>query len=225
MRATHADSVSRNAKTPQPSGAERQGPGVGESDAELLAAAQAGDRQALERLLAAARPRLVALALRVLGDADEAEDAVQEAMLKVWRYIGRFEGRASFGTWLHRIAVNAAVDRVRRRSLVVAPPPREERDDRPARDQGVVAETPEQSYARAEMGVVVHRALGRLPSIHSEAIRLCDLDGESYATIASVTACPVGTVMSRLYHARRKLVRELATSATSELDLEALRAA
>jgi RNA polymerase sigma-70 factor (ECF subfamily) len=221
MRATHARSVSRNAKTPHPTGAETQTPYT-----DLLAAAQAGDHDALERLLAEARPRMIALALRVLGDADEAEDAVQDAMVKVWRNIGRFEGRAALGTWLHRIAINAALDRVRRRSVVIAAAQgqSEEGDERP-RDEGVVEETPEQSYARAETGVVVHQALRRLTPVHSEAIRLCDLDGESYATIASVTACPIGTVMSRLYHARRKLVRELTTSATSELDLAALGAA
>jgi RNA polymerase sigma-70 factor (ECF subfamily) len=228
MRASHARSDSRNAKTPQTSGAEVPTSGR-ECDAALIAAAQAGDHHALQQLLAAARPRLVALALRVLGDADEAEDAVQDAMVKVWRNIGRFEGRASFTTWLHRIAVNAALDRVRRRSTVVAHPQTTERDDRPASGdagaEGVVEETPEQSYARAETGVVVHRALRRLTAVHSEAIRLCDIDGESYATIASVTDCPVGTVMSRLYHARRKLVRELTTTATSELDLAALCAA
>jgi RNA polymerase sigma-70 factor (ECF subfamily) len=161
----------------------------------------------------------------VLADADEAEDAVQEAMVKAWRNIGRFEGRASFSTWLHRIAVNAALDRVRRRSAAVAIRETEPNDDRPARDEGLVEETPEQSYARAETGVVVRRALMRLTPVHGEAIRLCDLDGESYATIASVTACPVGTVMSRIYHARRKLVRELTESAKSELDLAALCAA
>ena len=73
---------------------------------------------ALERLLAEARPKLLSLAMRVLDDADEAEDAVQDAMIKVWRNLGRFEGRAAFTTWLHRIAVNAALDRLRRRGSV-----------------------------------------------------------------------------------------------------------
>ena len=70
-------------------------------------------------------------------------------------------------------------------------------------------ETPERIYARAETAVVVHRAMAQLSETHGEALRLCDLEGESYATIAAVTECPLGTVMSRLFHARRKLAREL----------------
>jgi RNA polymerase sigma-70 factor (ECF subfamily) len=231
MRANHARSAgssSDNAGSPHSGGAFSQGspPTSPVPDAALIAAAQAGDPEALRQLLAAARPRLVALALRVLGDPDEAEDAVQEAMVKVWRNLGRFEGRAAFGTWLHRIAVNAALDRIRRRATGARPQAHvDDHDDRPARDEGVVEETPEQTYARAETGAVVRRALGRLTAVHGEAIRLCDLDGESYATIATATACPVGTVMSRIYHARRKLVRELTETAKSELDLAALCAA
>ena len=141
MRPTRDTSQLRNAKTPQPreavSSTFSSGPSKGpeppatSSDGqspsalnampsddfgELIAAAQAGKTDALERLLAGARPRLLALAMRVLGDVDEAEDAVQDAMIKVWRHLDRFEGRAAFTTWLHRIAVNAALDRRRRRS-------------------------------------------------------------------------------------------------------------
>ena len=73
--------------------------------------------------------------------------------------------------------------------------------------------------------LVVQRAMAQLSETHGEALRLCDLEGESYATIAAVTECPLGTVMSRLFHARRKLARELTETATNEGDLEALRAA
>jgi RNA polymerase sigma-70 factor (ECF subfamily) len=192
---------------------------------ELVAAAQGGKGEALERLLAEARPRLLALAMRVLGDADEAEDAVQDAMIKVWRNLGRFEGRAAFSTWLHRIAVNAALDRLRRRGS--SPLATGTADDLHQSDSDhlPIPETPERIYARAEAAVVVRRAMGRLSSTHGEALRLCDLEGESYATIAEVTECPLGTVMSRLFHARRKLARELAATATGEGDLAALRAA
>jgi RNA polymerase sigma-70 factor (ECF subfamily) len=230
MRAMHTRSARSslgNTKSPQSGEAETQSrtPDAVYPEGDVITAAQGGDRAALDQLLAAARPRMVALALRVLGDVDEAEDAVQEAMVKVWRNVGRFEGRASLNTWLHRIAVNAALDRIRRRSAVSTPARLDADEERSAREEAVVDETPEQSYARAQVGVVVQRALRRLSPIHGEAIRLCDIDGESYATIATVTDCPVGTVMSRLYHARRKLVRELTTSATSELDLTALCAA
>ena len=88
-----------------------------------------------------------------------------------------------------------------------------------------VPETPERIYARTETAVVVRRAMAQLSETHGEALRLCDLEGESYATIAEVTSCPLGTVMSRLFHARRKLARALTDTATDDGDLAALRAA
>ena len=81
---------------------------------DLIAAARRGDKMALNRLLTDARPRLLAVALRVVRDRDDAEDVVQEAMVKVCRSLTRFEGRSSFSTWLHRIVVNASLDRLRR---------------------------------------------------------------------------------------------------------------
>jgi RNA polymerase sigma-70 factor (ECF subfamily) len=220
MPPTRQTSRTRPAKTPQPAGADSQPADL----TELVTEAQDGGREALERLLAAARPKLHALAMRVLGDADEAEDAVQDAMIKVWRNLGRFEGRAAFTTWLHRIAVNAALDRLRRRGAVhiSAGAPDEHHQHT---SEEVLPETPERIYARTETAVVVRQAMSRLSETHGEALRLCDLEGESYATIASVTDCPLGTVMSRLFHARRKLARELTETATSEGDLKALRAA
>jgi len=206
------------AKTPQPAGAESH------AAADLVAAAKSGAGEALEQLLAEARPRLMALALRVLGNTDDAEDAVQDAMVKVWRNIRRFEGRAAFSTWLHRIAINAALDRLRRRGNghLAADAP----DEHPQEAaEATMPETPERIYARAETAVVVHRAISQLSDTHGEALRLCDLEGESYATIAAVTDCPLGTVMSRLFHARRKLARELTQTATDDGDLAALRAA
>jgi RNA polymerase sigma-70 factor (ECF subfamily) len=229
MRKALEKADSPNAKTPQPSGAESpleenlRAPEAPRVPPELPAARR-GDSAALDRLLAGARPRLYALALRVLADPDEAEDAVQDAMVKVWKNLERFEGRSAFSTWLHRIGVNAALDRRRRRTAV---PAAELDESREAREPIAHAapETPERQYARAEASFVVRCAMDRLSPVHGEALRLCDLDGDSYAEIASATACPIGTVMSRLYHARRNLVRELAVDASGEGDLEALRAA
>ena len=220
MPPTRQTSRSRPAKTPQPAGADSQPADL----TELVTEAPDGGREALERLRVAARPKLHALAMRVLGDADEAEDAVQDAMIKVWRNLGRFEGRAAFTTWLHRIAINAALDRLRRRGAVHISAGAPDEHHQHASEE-VLPETPERIYARTETAVVVRQAMSRLSETHGEALRLCDLEGESYATIASVTDCPLGTVMSRLFHARRKLARELTETATSEGDLKALRAA
>jgi|KBSMisStaDraftv2_1062788.scaffolds.fasta_scaffold825557_1 RNA polymerase sigma-70 factor (ECF subfamily) len=223
MPPTSQPSRPRHAKTPQPAEADSQQPTPADLG-ELVAAARTGKGEAVERLLAEARPKLLSLAMRVLGNADDAEDAVQDAMIKVWRHIGRFEGRAAFTTWLHRIAINAALDRLRRRGSahISSAAPEDHAHDS---SQVTPPETPERIYARTETAVVVRRAMARLSDTHGEALRLCDLEGESYATIASVTDCPLGTVMSRLFHARRKLARALTETATGEGDLAALRAA
>ena len=214
MPPTSQPSRPHHAKTPQPAGADSQ-----PASAAVRHGASWSQRPrpaagaALERLLAEARPKLLSLAMRVLNNADEAEDAVQDAMIKVWRNLGRFEGRAAFTTWLHRIAVNAALDRLRRRGSVPlsAGAPDEHHHDT---SELALPETPERIFARAETAVVVRRAMGQLSETHGEALRLCDLEGESYATIAEVTDCPLGTVMSRLFHARRKLARALSETAT-----------
>jgi RNA polymerase sigma-70 factor (ECF subfamily) len=212
MRAKAAKSDTPDTKVPQPGEAESQ---------DRLSAALAGEADALEAILAEPRPRLYALALRVLGDPDDAEDAVQDAMVKVWKNLPRFEGRSSFGTWIHRIAINAALDRRRRRATV----PAGEVDENRQTDERASVETPERQYARAEAGAVVHQALGRLSVVHGEAIRLFEIEGETYSDIATATRCPIGTVMSRLYHARRKLAREVTLATAGEGDLQALRAA
>src|SRR3954463_3901099 len=94
----------RGTKAPQP----REANSLCDLD-QLIRAARAGNVTALNRLLTDARPRLLAVALRVVRDRDEAEDVVQEALLKVCRSLTHFEGRSSFSTWLHRIVVNAAL--------------------------------------------------------------------------------------------------------------------
>ena len=182
-----------------------------EGDGPLIDRAQAGDRAALNRLLAGARPRLLAVALRVTRDHDDAEDVVQESLLKVCRNLTRFEGRAAFTTWLHRIVVNTALDRLRRPEMRhdrVAESDEGERHAEPV--TAVDDRTPERLYDQAEAGAVVQQAMARLSLVHREVLSLRELDGESYQEIATVARCPVGTVMSRLHHARRRLALELA---------------
>ena len=186
---------------------------------ELIGSAKRGDRHALERLITHARPRLFAVALRMVRDRDEAEDVVQESLIKVCRHVTRFEGRSSFSTWLHRIVVNTALDRLRqtsgRRERVA------DRDDA-ASDELVddvdatdkdESETPERAYLRAETAGIVHSALERLSPSHRQALSLRELEGESYQSIADRVQCPVGTIMSRLFHARRRMAEELAVGA------------
>ena len=132
--------------------------------------------------------------MRVLGDINEAEDAVQDAMIKVWRHLGRFEGRAAFTTWLHRIAVNAALDRPPSPPPIASPRTRRQTKIamHAARRHRPSTETPERDLRPRGRRPLIRGAMERLSSAHGEALRLCDLEGESYATIATRADCPPG---------------------------------
>lgn len=176
----------------------------------LVRRAQRGDRAAFEALLVAVRPRALAVALRVLRSPDDAEDAVQEAFVKIWRYLGRFEGRSSFTTWIHRIVTNASLDVVRRQSC--RPGAADEEAGRELERLEVGAhEDPERQLIEARRGQVVRSALEVLSPVHRQAITLREFEDFSYDEIATTAGCPVGTVMSRLHHARRRLADELRT--------------
>lgn len=187
---------------------------VSEADGHMIERAKAGDRDALNRILAAARPRMLAVALRVMRNPDDAEDVVQESLLKVCRSLTRFEGRSAFGTWLHRIVVNTSLDRLRRPetrqdwTLDGGGGDDEERRAEPVR--AIDEQTPERLYDQAEAGATVRMAMARLSPVHREVLALRELEGESYQEIATAVRCPVGTVMSRLHHARHRLAVELA---------------
>ena len=193
------------AKAPQVDGANWSSRG-------RLAEVKAGDRDALETLLAGARPRLCAVAFKMMRDRDDAEDVVQEAMMKVWKNVGRFEGRAAVSTWLHRIVVNTANDHLRSRRHAAVGPARRgvaTGDEDHQVPEAVDAETPEVLLGRAEIGGVVRGAMAALSPAHREVLSLREIQGESYESIATLACCPVGTVMSRLHHARLRLAETL----------------
>ncbi len=183
------------------------------SRADLIEQARRGDPRALQKLLVEARPRAIAVALKVLRNPEDAEDAVQDAFVKAWRYMSRFEGRASFGTWLHRIVMNASLDLLRRHSCR----PEGEDDDANRLSELAHHDTPERSLGRAQTSAVVRAAVATLAAPHRQAITLREFEDRSYEEIARASKCPVGTVMSRLHHARRKLATELRGSLNDDL--------
>jgi RNA polymerase sigma-70 factor, ECF subfamily len=182
---------------------------------ELVERAKAGDAEALQNLLAAARPRAVAAALKVVHNRDDAEDAVQDAFLKVWRCLDAFEGRSSFSTWIHRIVTNASLDLLRRNTsrgeVADRAAPRDgEREGMPIEIEQAIAETPETTLCQREIQSLVRAAVAALPSAHRQAVELREFEDFSYQEMADIIRCPVGTVMSRLHHARNKLASGLA---------------
>jgi RNA polymerase sigma-70 factor (ECF subfamily) len=175
-------------------------------DRALVERCRRGDLAAFEPLVEKYRQRVWRLAYRYLGDRDEARDVAQEAFVKAWQALPSFRGQSAFYTWLFRIAVNVATDRARQRAArgraFGAERVSEEEWERLMADPGAA---PDAAAARAEQRARIRRALGTLPEHHRTIIMLSDLEGLSYREIADVLDIPMGTVMSRLHHARRRL--------------------
>lgn len=173
-------------------------PDTDEDDRALLAAHAAGDRAAFGHLVARHQERLWAVAVRTLGDRDEAADALQDALLSAYRAAGSYRGDARVTTWLHRIVVNACLDRVRRRAVrATVPLPEQERAD------------PRDAMAARETALEVETALAALPLDQRTAIVLVDVQGLPVAEAAAVLGVPTGTVKSRCSRGRARLAEVL----------------
>lgn len=175
----------------------------GLSDADLLARHVAGDPDAFGVIVRRHRDRLWAVALRTLGDREEAADAVQDALVSAYRAAHTFRGQSAVTTWLHRITVNACLDRARKAaSRRTAPLAETERLDQ-------LIEPHESAAAPAERGDL-HRellqALSTLPPDQRAALVLVDMQGYPVAEAAEVLDVPVGTVKSRCARGRARLL-------------------
>jgi RNA polymerase sigma-70 factor (ECF subfamily) len=168
--------------------------GQAATDAELLAAHVAGDSHAFAELVRRHRDRLWAVALRTLGDREEAADAVQEALLSAFRRADTFRGDAAVTTWLHRIVVNACLDRARRCAVRPTTPLGEM--DPPQRGDDVAA---------AEQRLDVARALAQIPEAQRLALVLVDMEGLPVSETAAILGVPEGTVKSRCARGRAAL--------------------
>jgi RNA polymerase sigma-70 factor, ECF subfamily len=171
---------------------------------DLVAAAQAGDRRAMETLLRAHYDRLFAVCRRLTGNDADAADATQEALLAVVRGMPGFDHRSRFSTWSYRIAVNASLDELRRRRRRPEPGLDELLAIAPAGRGG------DSAADACDQRLDVDAALEALPMEFRVAVVLRDLCGLDYAEIASVLGIPPGTVRSRIARGRRTLAPLLA---------------
>ncbi len=167
------------------------------SDADLIAAHAAGDPLAFTELVRRHRDRMWAVALRTLGDPDEAADAVQDAFLSAFRSAGGFRGQAQVTTWLHRIVVNACLDRIRRNRARPTSPLPDAGPGEPALTLDALAER--------ESRLAVDDALGSLPVEQRAAIVLVDVEGYSVAETSQLLGVAEGTVKSRCARGRARL--------------------
>ncbi len=174
---------------------------VEDPDAGLVLLTGQGDAQAASQLVARHLPRMTALARRMLGDAAEAEDVAQDVFMKAWRHARDWRpGAAKFETWLHRVAINACLDRLRKRRGVSLDEAGERAD--PAPD-------PEQSLAREETAREVDAALQSLPERQRAAITLCHYQGLTNIEAAAMLEVSVEALESLLSRGRRSLKEKL----------------
>ena len=170
------------------------------SDSDLVAAAQHGDRDALDRLLRRHHDRIHALARRMMGNDADADDATQEALIAIVRGLSRFDQRAAFGTWAYRVATNACLDELRRRGR------------RPRPDPDAFLTVPASGGDPSDVvsaRLDVDAALATLPVEFRAAVVLRDLCALDYAEIGEVLDIPAGTVRSRIARGRAQMARYL----------------
>lgn len=173
-------------------------------DKQLLAMHAGGDPNAFAQLVQRHRDRLWAVALRTLSDYEEAADALQDALLSAYRAAGRFRGDAAVTTWLHRIVVNACLDRMRRRTLRPAVPLGDD-----ASLDAIATKNNSDPTSSHEVSLDVSAALRELPFEQRAALVLVDMMGYPVDEAARILEVPPGTIKSRCARGRARLVPHL----------------
>jgi RNA polymerase sigma-70 factor, ECF subfamily len=179
-------------------------------NADLVASAQNGEEWAFEALFQQNKQRVYALCLRMIGNTADAEELTQEAFLQVFRKIQTFRGQSAFSTWLHRVAVNTVLMRLRKKTVnavSLEDSTREEEHDEAPREYGA----PDLALTGAIDRVNLKRAMSMLPVGYRRAFVLHDVEGYEHNEIAALLGCSIGNSKSQLHKARarlRKLLQE-----------------
>jgi len=189
------------------------------SDEQLVEAAKKGDMAAFEELVARHRDKIYARAFSMMRNEEEAIDLSQEAWVKSWQRLQQFQGDSSFGTWMTRIVINLCLDQLRRRKRQRTESI-EEMDEESGgveRQMPVVVANPTERLERGELRKRIDAALGQLSHEHRTVLVLHEFEEMEYKEIARTMGCSIGTVMSRLFYARRKMAVLLANLKNEEL--------
>ena len=181
--------------------AERTRPGARTTEEDLIVAAQAGDRRALDDLLRLHYQQVYRICRRMTGNDQDALDATQDALIALTRGIHRYDGRASFSTWSYRVTTNACLDELRRRKRRPVPEAELPVDARPGGPPG-------HDQAVADRLALDEALAGLAPEFRAPVV-LRDVLGLDYAEIADVLDIPPGTVRSRIARGRRSLANEM----------------
>ena len=181
-------------------------------DQQLVERVQRGDKRAFDLLVTKYQRKLGRLISRFVRDSAEAEDVTQEAFIKAYRALPGFRGDSAFYTWLYRIGINTAKNRLlagKRRAPTSTPFDAEEAES--FDEAGLLREvsTPENELMSKQVVSVVQATLQELPEDLRSALTLREIEGLSYEEIASVMNCPIGTVRSRIFRAREAVAEKL----------------
>lgn len=189
------------------------------SDEQLVRRAQRGDMAAFEELVARHRDKVYARAFSMLRSEDEALDVSQEAWVKGWQRLKQFQGESSFVTWMTRIVINLCLDQLRKHKRQKAESIEQlaEESGGVERQMPIVAINPTEGLERREVRARIERALSQLSYEHRTVLILHEFEQLEYKEIAKRMQCSIGTVMSRLFYARRRLANLLAAYKKEEL--------
>jgi len=190
---------------------------IKDEEKEWVRRAKAGDHQAFRLLFERHNRRAYVLAMGVVRNSEDALDVVQEAFIKAHRYLPRFEGTSSFYTWLYRIVMNLSIDTLRKRKRTqkvdfndaIGHLEGEGRVGEDALLPKILGADPSKALLRSEMRANIQEALGKLSDNHRSVLMMRELEGLSYEEMANVMDCSKGTIMSRLFHARKNMQEHL----------------
>ena len=181
------------------------------TDRELVARAGAGDQEAFEQLVRDNQNRVYSLAVRLVGDREEAADLAQEAFLRAWQGLAAFQGESSFATWIYRLTTNVCIDYLRRKKRRQEVEPAVSLDDEDSgwAEPADAGQDPQRKLEEAERSRALSRGLERLPEHQRQVLVMRELSGLSYQEIGAATGLDLGTVKSRIARARLALRKAL----------------
>lgn len=189
------------------------------SDEKLVRAAQRGDMPAFEELVARHRDKIYARAFSMMRNEEEAIDLSQEAWVKGWQRLKQFQGDSSFVTWMTRIVINLCLDQLRKqkRHRAESIESMEEESGGVERHMPIVNVNPTEGLERGELRQRIDKALALLSYEHRTVLILHEFEELEYKEIAKRMQCSIGTVMSRLFYARRKMANLMASYKREEM--------
>jgi RNA polymerase sigma-70 factor (ECF subfamily) len=180
------------------------------SELELVRRCQAGQAEAFDELVTRYRTRIFAMIYNMVHNEQDAWDLAQESFIKAWKSIKRFRGRSSFYTWMYRIVMNVTIDWLRKKQVKGAGVEFDDalqlREIDPASKTVPKADPlPHERMERAEVRAKIDKAIAQLSPEHRAVILMKEIEEMQYHEIAETLGCSIGTVMSRLFYARKKL--------------------